>query len=173
MINQRWLINYWKRCLGGEIVPRWQSVAAEDLTRLTANLSFLDIVADQGVMRFLIRFHGVTLGRVYGSDDCRGKHLDEILPGDCSKALVPYHQAAANGCPVYTVHDVTDRHGRIVHFERLLLPFARDGRTVDRILASFEFICPDGAFDSHELMKDLVTPPALRLSATIERHTMA
>jgi hypothetical protein len=65
---------------------------------------------------------------------------------------------------------VTDRIGRTVHYERLLLPFAADSQTVDRILASFEFICVDGAFDGRDLMKSQRAPPALRLSATIERQ---
>jgi hypothetical protein len=57
--------------------------------------------------------------------------------------------------------------------ERLLLPFSRDGETVDRILASFEFICPDGAFDNYELMKAPSAPPMLRLSATIAPQAIA
>ncbi len=90
-----------------------------------------------------------------------------------AEALAPYRHAAHNGRPAYTIHDVTDRNDRLVHFERLLLPFAADGRTVDRILASFEFICADGAFDSHEVMKSQNAPPVLRLSATIEPAAVA
>ena len=61
---------------------------------------------------------------------------------------------------------MTDRNGRLVHYERLLLPFAADGHSVDRILASYEFICVDGAFDGRELMQTQSAPPTLRLSAT-------
>lgn len=60
-----------------------------------------------------------------------------------------------------------------MHNERLLLPFSRDGKNVDRILASFEFICPDGAFDNRDLIGTQTTPPALRLSATIEPRALA
>jgi hypothetical protein len=49
-----------------------------------------------------------------------------------------------------------------------LLPYTSDGHTIDRILAAFEFICPDGAFDSNALMKSPAAPPTLRMSATIE-----
>ena len=71
------------------------------------------------------------------------------------------------GLPVYTILDVTDRQGRLVHAERLLLPFGRDGQTVDRVLAAFEFFCADGAFDGHALTQR-TDGPALRLSAQIE-----
>ena len=85
-----------------------------------------------------------------------------------AEALAPYRHAAHNGRPAYTIHDVTDRNDRLVHFERLLLPFAADGRTVDRILASYELVCEDGAFDSHAIMISQSAPPNLRLAATIE-----
>ena len=53
---------------------------------------------------------------------------------------------------------------------RLLLDmlFARDGQTVDRILGSFEFVSPEGAFHSHHLMASQNRPPVERLSAAIE-----
>lgn len=168
-INQRWLVKFWKRHLGDHSVPQWQAVEAENLTAMSANLSFLDVTGRDGPARFQIRFHGATIAQVYGSGDCRGKYLDEIMPAARHAAgLAPYRHAVHSGHPVYTIHDVTDRDGRLVHFERLLLPFAADGRTVDRILASFEFICEDGAFDGHALMTSQSAPPILRLSATIE-----
>jgi hypothetical protein len=54
-----------------------------------------------------------------------------------------------------------------IEAERLLLPFGRDGQTVDRVLAAFEFFCADGAFDGHALTQR-TDGPALRLSAQIE-----
>ena len=173
-INQRWLLKFWKRHLGEYRLPRWQAVETEDLSRVSDSLSFLDVTGGNGSARFQVRFHGATIAQVYGSPDCRGKYLDEIIPAASHvKGLAPYHRALETGCPVYTIHDVTDRNGALIHFERLLLPFARDGQIVDRILASFEFICDDGAFDGNELMTSLATPPALRLSATITPQALA
>jgi hypothetical protein len=167
-INQRWLLNFWKRHKAAHRVPQWQAVEVDDLSRMAANLSILEVSGGDGTARFVVRFHGETIGRVYGSLDCRGKYLDEIIPAERhAEGLAPYHRALETGRPVYTIHDVTDRHGRIVHYERLLLPYARDGQNIDHILASFEFVCEDGAFDGHALMKSPAAPPMLRLSATI------
>lgn len=167
-INQRWLLKLWKRSRSEQKVPSWQAVEAEDLSRVAANLCFLHVETVTGAPRFRILAHGPTIGRVYGSADCRGKYLDEVLPPTaCPNALDPYYQAVKSGRPVYLVHDVIDCKDRIVHFERLLMPFSHDGKTVDRILASFEFICPDGAFESRELMMTLRTQPTLRLAASI------
>ncbi|MBI1204727.1 MAG: PAS domain-containing protein [Rhodopseudomonas sp.] len=172
-ISQRWLLKFWKRCLKGRDVPLWQSVEAEELVRLSAGLSLLEVEPGKTPLdnpRFRIGFHGAMIGTVYGSSDCRGRYLDDVLSNRCSNSLIAYYQVIAEGCPVYTIHDIVDRTGRTVQFERLLLPFASQGDSVDRILASFEFICIDGAFESRELMKMQMGLPTLRVSATIDRN---
>jgi hypothetical protein len=168
-VNQRWLVKVWSQNLDGHRAPRWQSFEAQRLTAMQENLSFLDVVpAADGTMRFLIRFHGEVIRRAYGSPDGRGRYLDEIVtPTACPTGLAPYEMAVRDARPVYNIFDVTDRQGRLVHAERLLLPFSRDGETVDRILAAFELICEEGAFDGHAIMTGSVEP-ALRLSALIE-----
>ena len=172
-VHQRWLLNYWMQHLNRHPVPQWQTVQTDSLTSLSDNLSLLNVIEGDGPARFAIRYHGAAIGRIYGSSDCRGRYLDDVLPAHASTdALKPYHRVVESGYPIYTIHDVIDRSGRPVHFERLLLPFARDGRTVDRILASFEFFCPDGAFDSEALMHNQRQPPALRLSAMIEPRAL-
>lgn len=173
-INQRWLINFWKRCAGAEIVPLWRTVEAENLSRIADNLGFLDVDTSGYSERYLIRFNGATIARVYGKTDCRGKYLDEVIPSHhYEQAQTPYRQTVASGCPVYTIHDVTDSDGRVVHYERLLLPYSSDGQGIDRILASFEFVCVDGAFNSDQLLKSQSGRPVLMLSATIEHEAMA
>ena len=172
-INQRWLLKFWKRHQGTSKVPQWQAVEAENLTRVSTSLSFLDVIGKGDAARFQIRFHGGMIAKVYGAIDCRGRYLDDVIPAkNHGTGLAPYFQVLRSGCPTYTIHDVTDRNGRVIHFERLLLPFSHDGESIDRILASFEFICEDGAFDSDALMKMKTEPPAARLSATIESQTM-
>ena len=168
-VNQRWLVKIWSQKLQGHRVPRWQALEAERLAAMQENLSFLDVVPGaDGAPRFLIRFHGEIIRRAYDSPDCRGRYLDEILsPGTCPTGIAPYEKAVRDALPVYTILEVTDGAGRLVHAERLLLPFARDGETVDRVLAAFEFFCADGAFDSDAIMRSS-EEPALRLQTMIE-----
>jgi hypothetical protein len=89
-----------------------------------------------------------------------------------AQKLAPYRRATDSDRPVYTIHDIIDREHRLVRHERLLLSLSRDGDSVGPILTSFEFICPDGAFDNRNLMTTQGTPPKLRLSATIEPHAL-
>jgi hypothetical protein len=173
-VNQRWLLKFWKRHLGAHRVPQWQAIVAENLSRISSNLSFLDVVGSAGTACFVVRFNGTMIDTVFGGADHRGRRLDEVMPPKHRDDwLVPYRLAVGCRCPIYTIHDVTDRAGRLVHYERLLLPFGRDGQCVDRILASVEFICPDGAFDDRELMLGQPAPPVLRMSARIEPQTLA
>ena len=167
-INQRWLLKFWKQHLGELRVPQWQAIEAANLSAMSANLSFLDVMGSGEAVRFQFRYQGATVSHIHGSDDWRGKFLDEVMPPARQIESLPAYRQAVLGRPVYTIHDVNDRNGRLVHYERLLLPFAADGRTVDRILASFELVCEDGAFDGHDLMKSQSTASTLRLSVTIE-----
>ena len=169
-INQRWLLKAWHREKGLNRVPPWRDPIAEELSRVAAQLSILQVVGTEGAARFLIRFHGDLIAQAYGSTDCRGKHLDELVPAGTSDHLAPYHRVLEGAQPVYTIHEIPDQDGRRVNYERLLLPYGRDGQTVDHILAMFEFVCADGTFVRQSLMKTPRTQPLLRLSAIIALH---
>jgi hypothetical protein len=171
-VNQRWLLKFWLQHVEGNRVPQWQRIDPDCLSGMQQNLSLLDVVhGGNGTARFLIRYHGEVIQRAYGSPDARGRYLDEIVsPGSCPTGLAPYEKAVRDGQPVYTILDVSDRNGRLVHAERLLLPFARDGERVDRLLAAFEFFCADGAFEARALMQ-ATEEPVLRLSALIAART--
>jgi len=168
-INQRWLLNFWKRHLGQQKIPRWQEIEPSTLKAMSSQLSFLDVVGSGEDLRFMFRYQGAAVTVMHGSVDWRGKYLDEVMPAERKRESLPaYRQAAVGGRPVYTIYDVRDCNERVVHYERLLLPFAGDGVAVDRILASFELVCEDGAFESHAIMISQENPPALRRAAIIE-----
>jgi hypothetical protein len=171
--NQRWLLEFWRRYLDDDRVPRWHAVNTDELTDISDDLCLLDVTNDRPP-RYLIRFLGSGIAKAYGSTAYRGCYLDEIIaPTRRYGALAPYARAVESGAPVYVAHDITDPSGRLVRFERLLLPFARNGETVDRILASFAFAGPRGNLDAQALMNAATETQRLRLSATIEVPAMA
>ncbi len=173
-INQRWLLKFWKRHLGAQGVPQWQVVKDDTLVRISASLSFLDVTGSGAGARFQVSYYGEVVAKAYGLPDFRGKCLDEIVPTSRQNvALAPYYVTLERSCPVYTIHDMKDRDGRPVHLERLLLPFSRNGKGIDRIVASFEFISPDGAFESDSLMITQKGPVVLRTAAIIEPQLTA
>jgi hypothetical protein len=170
-INQRWLLKFWSDLRGRQPLPTWFEFEGHEFTSISANLSFMDVVGSDGEVRFLIRYHGARIGEAYGSD-CHGKFIDEILPARYRDvALATYREVVAKALPVYTASEVPDLHGRPVQYERLLLPFGRDGQTVDRILVSLEMVCSDGAFMNRELMKSSKVPSEFAVCATIRPGT--
>ena len=172
-INQRWLLKFWKRHLTVDGMPQWRTVEAENLNRVADNISFLDVIEDNGAKRLRIRQHGSAITKVYGADS-RGRFLDEVIPRDRHPTgLMPYYRACSTGQPVYTICDVRDKDGRLIMFERLILPFRGDGAKAERVLSSFEFICEDGAYDSAALVKLKHGAQTLRLCATIEARDSA
>lgn len=172
-VNQRWLLKFWKSHLGSHRVPQWQSVDVEELSAFSANLSLLVVSGRGNQARFMVRFNGTIVGKAYGAGDYRGKYLDEIIPQALqSESLMPFMQTAHDGCPIYTIQDLKDRNGHLVHYERLLLPFSGDGQNVDRVLASAEYVSLEGAFDGHNIMQTQATPPALRLAAKIDMRPL-
>jgi hypothetical protein len=169
-INQRWLLNYWNKLRVGTTLPKWQAIEIEELAGILESLSFQDVVGPDEDSRFRVRFHGKRIADLYGRADCIGKFLDEILPPTYTTAAhSTYRQAVASKMPVYTVSDMRDRLGRIVHYERLLLPFATDGeQVVNRIVASLEAVSPEGAFEARALMQSPPQGASFAVCTTIQ-----
>jgi hypothetical protein len=161
-------LGYWNGLRGKGILPAWPGLDAPEIAAMSANVSYADVVEVDGSFRFLLRFQGTILAEALGRNGV-GKFLDEILPSPYKEvAISTCRQAVVRKLPIYTVSDLRDRTGRIVHYERLLLPFSEDGVTVDRILASLEAISPEGDFDHRDMMKPPAKPPAFAFCTTIQ-----
>jgi hypothetical protein len=152
-VTQRWLVNNWLRLRGNRSCPAWDDLDTDELKPQADTVMFCDVVANGGLPRFLIRYHGERIAQSYGGD-CVGKFLDEVLPPAWRDgAMATYREAVRGQHPVYNVVDTRDPDGRLVHMERLLLPFSQNGDAPDRVLASIETVSLDGKFDQHGLAK--------------------
>jgi hypothetical protein len=166
-VRQRWLLHYWYRLRREQSVPSWQNLVAEELAKMADSLQFCDIINEDGRRRFLIRFRGGRIIQAYG--DTESKFLDDTLsPAMRDMVIATYDQVADVARPVYTICSTEDQAGTPVDFERLLLPFSRDGATVDRVLASLEWVSIEGGFQQRELLKDQAKPLNYSVCATIE-----
>ena len=167
-INQRWLLNRWKQQLNGNALPIWRQMPVDELKRMLTTLMFCDLVPDADGGRFLIRYLGERIALSYGGD-FQGRYLDEALPAIWrDNAITTYRKAVESRVPVYNAVDTRDRDGRMVHLERLLLPFSRDGIAVDRVLASIETVSLEGKFEQTNLGRSPHATRNCALVATIE-----
>jgi len=166
--DQRRLLQAWGALRGAASLPIWPGLRADTLTVPLDNLALTQVVRDGAEARFRLEYHGERLAKSFGDLDCIGMFLDDILPQPYLRAaLATYREAMNARLPVYTVSDMRDVGGRIVHHERLILPFAVGGPETAKILASIEAISPEGPFEIHELMRSPIRPPVLALCTTI------
>jgi hypothetical protein len=79
-----------------------------------------------------------------------------------------YYECIARRLPVYTIANIDDSYGRIVAYERLLMPFSA-ADNVTHVIASLKTICEDGGFEIRNLMRGNDTLPTSKLRAVIDR----
>lgn len=72
------------------------------------------------------------------------------------------------GLPVYSVADIDDIYGRVVAYERLLLPFLTDDK-VSHVIASLKTFCEDGGFEIKNLLRGNDALPRPKLRTVIDR----
>ncbi len=166
--TQRWLLSYWHRLRGTALLPVWRGLEeVPELMAMADYLSYAELVGDEDFPRLLIRIQGQRVAEAHGGYAV-GKFLDEFLKSPYKEAsLATCRQTIKTRLPVYTVVDLRDCNQRIVHYERLLLPFGKDGVHVDGVLASIEAVSPEGAFENRDLMNPPEKKPAFALCTTI------
>ncbi len=92
------------------------------------------------------------MSSAYGNTG-KGRYLDEYLGARLVPVVMPvYYECVARRLPVYTISTIDDVYGRIVAYERLLLPFSESG-PVTHIIASLKTISEDGGFEIRNLMR--------------------
>jgi hypothetical protein len=118
--------------------------------------------------RLTILSDGTRMASAYGSTG-RGRYLDEFFGARLAPIVMPvYYEAVQRGLPVYTISIIDDIYGRIVAYERLLLPFS-EGGGVTHMIASLKTISEDGGFEIRNLMRGNDTLPTAKLRAVIDR----
>jgi hypothetical protein len=140
----REMVAYWVRIHPETGLPGRQHFDPLDIPRLLPNIRLLDVVGRPP--RFRIRLMGTQLREFFGAE-LTGKWLDEVFPNlegslthtELLKTIEAKAPRWRRGQPALDIEkDFLD-------MERVYLPFARDGRTVDMILTYL--LCIDG--DGH------------------------
>jgi hypothetical protein len=168
-IKQRDLLNTWLRLFARErLLPRIEDYQPERLTDELPDLVYYTANTAQWPPRLTIQSDGTRMSNAYGHTG-KGRLLDEYLGARLAPIVMPvYHECIARRLPVYTIANIDDSYGRIVAYERLLLPFS-DADNVTHVIASLKTISEDGGFEIRNLMRGNDTLPAAKLRAVIDR----
>jgi hypothetical protein len=167
-IKQRDLLNTWLRLYArDQLVPRIEEYQPARLADEIPDLVYYTIDAAQPP-RLTIQSHGTRMSSAYGNTG-KGRYLDEYLGPRLAPIVMPvYHECMKRALPVYTISNIDDIYGRMVAYERLLLPFS-DGGNLTHMIASLKTICEDGGFEIKNLMRGNDSLPTSKLCAVIDR----
>ena len=168
-IKQRDLLNTWLRLYARQqLMPRIDEYQPSRLADELPDLVYYTVDSTQTPPRLTIQSDGTRISNAYGNTGM-GRYLDEYLGARLVPIVMPvYYEAVQRGLPVYTISNIDDIYGRIVAYERLLLPFSNGG-DVTHVIASLKTISEDGGFEIRNLMRGNDTLPTAKLRAVIDR----
>lgn len=132
----RALHRFWESLRPGPgLLPGRQHFQAENIWPWVSHIGMVDIeraAPPAAPFRFRIRLQGDHLSRLTGNGRC-GVYLDQTLHARYRDFVLDQHSdAAASGMPVYRIQ--LDEMKSWKRIDRLVLPFASDGRTVDLLM---------------------------------------
>jgi hypothetical protein len=168
-IKQRDLLNTWLRLYSREQkLPRLDDYQPARLSDELTDLVYYSVDAAELPPRLTIQSDGTRISNAYGHTG-KGKCLDEYLGARLVPVVMPvYYKCIERALPVYTISNIDDLYGRIVAYERLLLPFS-DGGGVSHVIASLKTISEDGGFEIRNLMRGNDALPTPKLRTVIDR----
>jgi hypothetical protein len=168
-IKQRDLLNSWLRLYAREQrLPRIEAYQPSRLADELPDLVYYTVERTQAPPLLMIQSDGTRMSSAYGHTG-KGRYLDEFLGARFVPVVMPvYHECLERALPVYTVSHIDDVYGRIVAYERLLMPFS-DGDAVTHVIASLKTISEDGGFEIRNLMRGNEALPVAKLRAVIDR----
>ena len=168
-IKQRDLLNTWLRLYArDQRMPRIEEYEPSRLADELPDMVYYTVDTAQPSPRLTIESNGTRMSSAYGHTG-KGRYLDEYLGPRMAPIVMPvYHECVDRSLPVYTISNIDDIYGRIVAYERLLLPFS-EGGSVTHLIASLKTICEDGGFEIRNLMRGNDSLPTPKLRAIVDR----
>ncbi len=168
-IKQRDLLNTWLRLFARErLLPRIEEYQPARIEEEFPDLVYYTVDTANWPPRLTIQSDGTRMASAYGHTG-NGRLLDEYLGLRLAPTVMPvYYECIARRLPVYTISNIDDSYGRIVAYERLLMPFAV-ADNVTHVIASLKTICEDGGFEIRNLMRGNDTLPTTKLRTVIDR----
>ena len=145
-MQQLAFLNLWDRLRGSDKLPQSSSLQADDLRRIAEQLMFCDVVRSGRETRFLIRYQGAQIKRLFGADAV-GRYLDDdVIPPIKRGAIQMYQRVVEKREPDFSMVKLRNAAGITVQYERLLLPFASKIQSTARIVCVLSLFCEENGY---------------------------
>ena len=133
--DQRALYDYWRARQRSGRLPARADIDPADLRRLLPRLALIDVLREGHDLAFRYRLTGTEIVNRAGRDPT-GKRFEELYRGDyLQTANATYRQVVDTGRPHTSDRVYPLVPGReYMRYDRLLLPLAGDGVTVDMVM---------------------------------------
>ncbi len=168
-IKQRDLLNTWLRLFArNQSIPHMAEYQPARIEDELPDMVIYTVDTHAEPPRLTIQSDGTRMSAAYGNTG-KGRYLDEYLGARLAPIVMPvYYACIARRLPAYTIASMDDIYGRVVAYERLLLPFSDDG-SVTHIIASLKTISEDGGFEIKNLIRGNDKLPVPKLRTVIDR----
>jgi hypothetical protein len=133
--DQRTLYDYWRARQRSGRLPARADIDPADLRHLLPRLALIDVLREDHDLAFRYRLTGTEIVNRAGRDPT-GKRFEELYHGDyLQTAHATYRQVVDTGRPHTSDRVYPLVPGReYMRYDRLLLPLAGDGVTVDMVM---------------------------------------
>lgn len=129
------LYAYWRSKQQGDRLPARADIDPADLRSMLPRLALIDVLREDEGLAFRYRLTGTEIVNRAGRDPT-GKRFDELYRGEyLETAKETYRQVVETGQPHTSDRVYPLVPGReYMSYDRLLLPLASDGTTVDMVI---------------------------------------
>jgi len=140
----RELHDLWVKLKGAGMIPLLSKVPVEMLREWLPNLAIIAVRQDND---YVYRYYGQTFVEAFGVD-MTGLNLDSLPDTQRHILESEYEYVRARAKPTWRVYS-GEFFGEIITYERLILPFAKSGSTVNTLMVAAYEVRNDGLFEIH------------------------
>jgi hypothetical protein len=138
----RRLYEYWQSKAKGRL-PARAAINPADIPALLPYLFMIDV--ESAPRRFRFRLIGTQVC-TWAGRDITGMYLDDPAYGPRGPEIMRhYEEVVERGVPFYTEQPAQRPERDYVFYERLVVPLATDGRTIDILLCGIDALTPTPA----------------------------
>jgi hypothetical protein len=142
--NLRSLCELWGKVKGAGNVPLLSKVPIDRLRDWLPNLAIIAVRQDND---YVYRYYGQTFVETFGVD-MTGLNLESLPDTQRNILEHEYDYVRTRSKPTWRVYS-GEFFGSIMTYERLILPFAKQGDTVSTLMVAAYEVKNDGLFDIH------------------------